>query len=255
MCRRLLIHLQVDKQDSSEAQLRFGEKQAFLRLRQLEGGLRHETAFGRVAFAVPAEQLPGIQARVQEDKLGSIITELVKLDTPGKATVEVVILGDPVTSMLIILVYFPSKNFFLFKKNYLRTVTRSALLARRASGSFPRSTLRVTSCCGRPWRRTRARSGSQKRASRRRRLDLLYTAKNIRLLLLYSESRERIQIFCMLLTKAKRVIPSQIKYHSGGSTHSRDNTCTTKKDLIFHVCKHHVVCRPFRRWPKSTRHF
>ncbi len=114
MCRRLLIHLQVDKQDSSEAQLRFGEKQAFLRLRQLEGGLRHETAFGRVAFAVPAEQLPGIQARVQEDKLGSIITELVKLDTPGKATVEVVILGDPVTSMLIFLVYFPSKNFFLF---------------------------------------------------------------------------------------------------------------------------------------------
>ena len=39
-------------------------------------------------------QLEGIQNAVKA-RQGKILTELVSLDTPGKATVEVVILADP----------------------------------------------------------------------------------------------------------------------------------------------------------------
>ena len=41
-------------------------------------------------------QLPGIEQCVKENGY-SILTPLVSLDTPGKATVQVVILADPVS--------------------------------------------------------------------------------------------------------------------------------------------------------------
>ena len=55
----------------------------------------HAKAFGRVAFSCPSSQLPAIEASVKETG-GTILTPLVSLDTPGKATVQVVILADPV---------------------------------------------------------------------------------------------------------------------------------------------------------------
>lgn len=90
-----LLGMQVRDQSAKEAALSFGSGQAALRLRELGEEVRHETAFGRIAFAVPADQLQGIQDGVKEGKLGKVATELVKLDTPGKATVQVVILEDP----------------------------------------------------------------------------------------------------------------------------------------------------------------
>ncbi len=62
-----------------------------------EGGepVDHATAFGRTAFALPTSELAGVQKSVQE-KGEKILTPLVSLDTPGKATVSVVILADPV---------------------------------------------------------------------------------------------------------------------------------------------------------------
>lgn len=76
--------------------LTFGEGQARLGLKELGGGTHvdHATAFGRIAFAVPARQLPEIERIVAE--FGQILTPLTKLDTPGKASVEVVIVADPV---------------------------------------------------------------------------------------------------------------------------------------------------------------
>ena len=56
--------------------------------------VEHGTAPGRIAFSVPSKELPGIQEKVQEAK-ETILTPLVSLDTPGKATVQVVILADP----------------------------------------------------------------------------------------------------------------------------------------------------------------
>ena len=62
-----------------------------------EGGepVDHATAFGRIAFALPTADLAGLEKSVQE-KGEKILTPLVSLDTPGKATVSVVILADPV---------------------------------------------------------------------------------------------------------------------------------------------------------------
>lgn len=55
----------------------------------------HAAAFGRIAFSCPSKQLPEIESLVKNEG-HTILTPLVSLDTPGKATVEVVILADPV---------------------------------------------------------------------------------------------------------------------------------------------------------------
>ena len=44
---------------------------------------------------MPAADLPGIQAAVVAAGQGGVLKPLVSLDTPGKATVQVVILADP----------------------------------------------------------------------------------------------------------------------------------------------------------------
>jgi len=54
----------------------------------------HFKAAGRIAFSIPASQLPGIQEKMLAKNM-TILTPLVSLDTPGKATVQVVILADP----------------------------------------------------------------------------------------------------------------------------------------------------------------
>lgn len=56
--------------------------------------VEHAKAAGRVAFACPAKELETIQ-RTMKDAGNTILTPLVSLDTPGKATVQVVILADP----------------------------------------------------------------------------------------------------------------------------------------------------------------
>lgn len=66
---------------------------------QLEWNLVNEkiercTGFGRIAFSVPTEELKTIQNKIEEAK-GKILTPLQKLDTAGKASVQVVILADP----------------------------------------------------------------------------------------------------------------------------------------------------------------
>ena len=54
----------------------------------------HAKAQGRIAFSIPSQELPGVEARVKEAQ-ETILTPLISLDTPGKATVQVVILADP----------------------------------------------------------------------------------------------------------------------------------------------------------------
>jgi len=52
------------------------------------------SAFGRIAFSCPSSQLKDIE-QTMKDSNQTILTPLVSLDTPGKATVQVVILADP----------------------------------------------------------------------------------------------------------------------------------------------------------------
>lgn len=68
-----------------------------------ETKIDHCKASGRIAFACPSSQLPSIESQVKENN-GTILTPLVSLDTPGKATVEVVILADPVRFIIYLIV-------------------------------------------------------------------------------------------------------------------------------------------------------
>jgi len=63
-------------------------------LQEIDEPVDRGTGSGRAAFSVAAEELPKIQALMEENNQ-TILTPLVSLDTPGKATVQVVILADP----------------------------------------------------------------------------------------------------------------------------------------------------------------
>jgi len=64
-------------------------------LQEIDGPVDRGTAFGRAALGCSEAELPGIQS-LMEEKKETILTPLVSLDTPGKATVQVVIVADPV---------------------------------------------------------------------------------------------------------------------------------------------------------------
>lgn len=86
--------MKIFSQQDSIAVIGFNDDQAKLELKDIGTTVDHQKAFGRIAIACPREQLQGIQdsAKARQSK---ILTELVSLDTPGKATVEVIILADP----------------------------------------------------------------------------------------------------------------------------------------------------------------
>ena len=56
--------------------------------------VEHAKAQGRLAFSLPGTELAGLQEAVEAAR-EKILTPLISLDTPGKATVQVVILADP----------------------------------------------------------------------------------------------------------------------------------------------------------------
>lgn len=85
----------------------------------------HAQAYGRVAFSIPFSQQPLIKKKIQESG-NKILVDLVTLDTPGKASVTVIILSDPVSihfvkklivvlnnifSLQVILLYANKYNF------------------------------------------------------------------------------------------------------------------------------------------------
>ncbi|XP_070571371.1 glyoxalase domain-containing protein 4-like [Ptychodera flava] len=90
-----LCGMTLFEQKDDHAVLGFNENQCKLELHDLKGEkVNHETAFGRIAFSCPRSELPIIESSMKGNEQ-TIITPLVSLDTPGKATVEVVILADP----------------------------------------------------------------------------------------------------------------------------------------------------------------
>ncbi|XP_020784332.2 glyoxalase domain-containing protein 4 isoform X1 [Boleophthalmus pectinirostris] len=72
----------------------YTDKQCKLELHDVCGPVDHGTAFGRIAFSCPRDQLPDLESLMKKENQ-KILTPLVSLDTPGKATVDVVILSDP----------------------------------------------------------------------------------------------------------------------------------------------------------------
>ncbi|XP_064613163.1 LOW QUALITY PROTEIN: glyoxalase domain-containing protein 4-like [Liolophura sinensis] len=89
-----LAGMTVYTQTEKTALLGYGDDQCSLELYDIGGDVDHGTAFGRIAFSCPAAELPGIEQTMKSEGQ-KILTPLVSLDTPGKATVSVVILADP----------------------------------------------------------------------------------------------------------------------------------------------------------------
>ncbi|GFH11030.1 VOC domain-containing protein [Haematococcus lacustris] len=90
-------HDAPSSQAAGEAVLSCGSGQAVLRLRQLQPpgtAVERGTAFGRVAFSTPGHLLQQLEADVKAAGY-TVHTPYVSLDTPGKASVQVVILQDP----------------------------------------------------------------------------------------------------------------------------------------------------------------
>jgi len=88
--------MQLHSEDKGVCLLSYGEKQCKLELHDLGGTpLNRGEAFGRLAFSCPSAEQKGIEERVKAVNPHYIQNSLVSLDTPGKATVTVVILRDP----------------------------------------------------------------------------------------------------------------------------------------------------------------
>ncbi|KAA0185086.1 Glyoxalase domain-containing protein 4, partial [Fasciolopsis buskii] len=79
---------------SSEAVLQFAPDQCQLKLIAINQPVDHASAFGRIAFSCPRSQLMDLE-NLMKNENQKILKHLVSLDTPGKATVEVIILADP----------------------------------------------------------------------------------------------------------------------------------------------------------------
>ena len=93
-----LLGMKLYEQNSDTVLLGYADDQCKLELVNLTQCIDHGTGFGRIAFSCPRDELPGIEAKMKEAG-HAIITPLVRLDTPGKAAVEVVILADVVSPL------------------------------------------------------------------------------------------------------------------------------------------------------------
>jgi hypothetical protein len=80
--------------DENEAALTYNENQASLKLVQLAEPLNRAKAYGRIAFAIAYDQQVAVDETIKKHEK-TILTPLITLDTPGKATVRVIILADP----------------------------------------------------------------------------------------------------------------------------------------------------------------
>ncbi|XP_058139772.2 glyoxalase domain-containing protein 4 [Dasypus novemcinctus] len=81
-------------EEKQRALLGYADNQCKLELQAIKSAIDHATAFGRIAFSCPQKQLPDIEDLMKRENQ-RILTPLVSLDTPGKATVQVIILADP----------------------------------------------------------------------------------------------------------------------------------------------------------------
>jgi len=89
-----LLDMNVYESHEKSAIVGYNENQCKLELVDINENVNHEKAFGRIAFSCPENELKAIESRMKSENQ-TILTPFVSLDTPGKATVQVVILADP----------------------------------------------------------------------------------------------------------------------------------------------------------------
>lgn len=89
-----ILELKVFNQTGKSILLGYSDDQAKIEFEDIGTEIDHGAAYGRVAFSVPHAEQPEIQKRIK-DSGNKILTDLITLDTPGKASVRVIILADP----------------------------------------------------------------------------------------------------------------------------------------------------------------
>lgn len=89
-----ILNMSIIRQDSISALLSYNEGRFGIQFTQITEPIDRAQAYGRIAFGVPYDLQPHIDNLIQKN-LKTILTPLVSLDTPGKATVRVIILADP----------------------------------------------------------------------------------------------------------------------------------------------------------------
>ena len=92
------LQMTCKSESASSAVLSYGDDGPTLEL-EVVGKVDRGTAFGRIAFSIPFDQQPPLQDRLKA-KGRTILNTLVELGTPGKATVRVIIIADPVITFL-----------------------------------------------------------------------------------------------------------------------------------------------------------
>ena len=90
-----ILEMKLYERSSEKATLAYGDAQCKLELVHVAKPVEHGTAFGRIAFSCPGKELPELEKKCRDGGY-TVLTPLVRLDTPGKAAVEVVILADVV---------------------------------------------------------------------------------------------------------------------------------------------------------------
>ncbi|XP_033325530.2 glyoxalase domain-containing protein 4 [Megalopta genalis] len=89
-----ILKLKVFNETDKSILLGYTDDQAKLEFQDIGTKVDHAKAYGRIAFSVPHGEQPEIQKRIK-DHGNVILTDLITLDTPGKASVRVIILADP----------------------------------------------------------------------------------------------------------------------------------------------------------------
>ncbi|CAJ0961266.1 unnamed protein product, partial [Mesorhabditis belari] len=88
------LKMKMLEKDAKRAVLSFGDDQASFEINQIDKKIDRKSAYGRIAFAYPGKELKSLEESTESAGY-SILKPFVTLHTPGKADVEVVILGDP----------------------------------------------------------------------------------------------------------------------------------------------------------------
>lgn len=89
-----ILNMQIARQDGKTALLSYNGGRFGIQFTKIDEPIDRAQAFGRIAFAVPHALQPSIDELIQKNQT-TILTPLVTLDTPGKASVRVIILADP----------------------------------------------------------------------------------------------------------------------------------------------------------------
>lgn len=91
---RDLLQMTLVSESNEEVTLKYPKADFVLKLTKISDPINHAKSYGRIAFAVPKTQQAVISDIII--KAGAkILTPLINLSTPGKETVQVIILADP----------------------------------------------------------------------------------------------------------------------------------------------------------------